>query len=69
MSNIPITNIRAINFYKFVDGEKVYRNEIQFRRLGSLEWIPIEYIEREDIDIDPPEVSYHLREYLNDGKS
>lgn len=69
MSNVPITDIRAINFYKFVDGEKVYRYEIQFRRLGSLEWTSIECIEREDINIEPPEVSYHLREYLNDGKN
>ena len=66
MSSVPIVDMRAVNFYKFVDGVKVYRYEIQFRRLGSPVWTPIECVEREDFNITVPEVDYHLREYPDD---
>jgi hypothetical protein len=42
-----VEDIRVVNFYKDIDGQRQWRFEIQLKRDG--EWIPVSMIEREDI--------------------
>jgi len=69
-----ITDIRAVNFWDWVDchcddenPKKVWqavRYEIQIKRNDG-EWMSINVVDRDNevINIDPPEVSDHYQEY------
>jgi hypothetical protein len=69
-----ITDIRAVNFWDWVDctcdegnPKKVWqavRYEIQIKREDG-EWMPINVVDRDNkvINIDPPDVSDHYQEF------
>lgn len=58
-----IEDVRVINFYRYVDGERMWRHEIQVKKNG--EWSPIEVLVREDI-INPTILPGELEE--EDGR-